>query len=117
MTRARFVLGSESLRQRFDEVRAAVITGTRDAAALKEEIVSMRERVRSAHQSGAALSTSSTAPAAWSMRNLPCSTWCCPSPHNTRNSPAMWAILLCCSAQRRQGFSPGVGQAAATAYP
>lgn len=49
MTRARFVLGSDSLRQRFDNVREAVITAPRDAQALKQEIVSMRERVRSAH--------------------------------------------------------------------
>lgn len=49
MTRARFVLGSDSLRQRFDTVREAVITAPRDAQALKREIVSMRERVRSAH--------------------------------------------------------------------
>ncbi len=49
MTRARFVLGSDSLRQRFDAVREAVITAPRDAQALKQEIVSMRERVRSAH--------------------------------------------------------------------
>lgn len=49
MTRARFVLGSDSLRRRFDTVREAVITAPRDAQALKQEIVSMRERVRSAH--------------------------------------------------------------------
>ena len=48
MTRARFVLGSEELRQRFDQVRDAVITAPRDAQALRAEIVSMRERVRSA---------------------------------------------------------------------
>ncbi len=49
MTRARFVLGSEALRQRFDAVRAAVISAPRDAASLKDEIRTMRERVRSAH--------------------------------------------------------------------
>lgn len=49
MTRARFVLGSENLRQRFDEVREAVITAPRDTLKLKAEIVSMRERVRQAH--------------------------------------------------------------------
>ena len=49
MTRARFVLGSPELQARFDAVREAVITSTRDASALKEEIVTMRERVRSAH--------------------------------------------------------------------
>lgn len=72
MTRARFVLGSEelaapapdagpapqppagdsadaSLRARFDAVREAVITAPRDPVALREEIVTMRERVRGAH--------------------------------------------------------------------
>lgn len=49
MTRARFVLGSEDLRRRFDEVRQAVISAPRDAAKLQEEIVTMRERVRQAH--------------------------------------------------------------------
>lgn len=51
MTRARFVLGEESLRQRFDDVRQAVITAPRDVAALKQEIVAMRDRVRAAHPS------------------------------------------------------------------
>ena len=49
MTRARFVLGSEALRARFDAVREAVITAPRDPEALRDEIVSMRERVRAAH--------------------------------------------------------------------
>ena len=49
MTRARFVLGSEALRARFDAVREAVISAPRDAAALRQEIVSMRERVRQAN--------------------------------------------------------------------
>ena len=49
MTRARFVLGSEALHARFDAVREAVITAPRDPEALRDEIVSMRERVRAAH--------------------------------------------------------------------
>nr|WP_238344391.1 bifunctional [glutamate--ammonia ligase]-adenylyl-L-tyrosine phosphorylase/[glutamate--ammonia-ligase] adenylyltransferase [Ramlibacter lithotrophicus] len=67
MTRARFVLGEEdmaspldaaqpspaaaarSLRQRFDAVREAVITAPRDGAALRAEIMAMREKVRAAH--------------------------------------------------------------------
>jgi len=48
MTRARFVLGEESLRQRFDQVREAVISAPRDATALRHEIVAMREKVRAA---------------------------------------------------------------------
>jgi glutamate-ammonia-ligase adenylyltransferase len=49
MTRARFVLGDPSLGARFDRVREAVITAPRDRAALKAEIVAMREKVRAAH--------------------------------------------------------------------
>ncbi|MCM3564376.1 MAG: bifunctional [glutamate--ammonia ligase]-adenylyl-L-tyrosine phosphorylase/[glutamate--ammonia-ligase] adenylyltransferase [Hydrogenophaga sp.] len=49
MTRARFVLGNEALAARFDAVREAVITAPRDATALANEIVAMREKVRAAH--------------------------------------------------------------------
>jgi glutamate-ammonia-ligase adenylyltransferase len=49
MTRARFVLGDEALRQRFDAIRKTVITAPRHAEDLKQEIISMRNRVRSAH--------------------------------------------------------------------
>lgn len=43
------MLGSEALRARFDAVREAVISAPRDAAALRQEIVAMRERVRQAN--------------------------------------------------------------------
>ena len=49
MTRARFVMGLQSLRPAFDAVRHAVIGAPRDAASLRAEIVAMRERVRQAH--------------------------------------------------------------------
>ena len=49
MTRARFVMGPQVLQQRFDEIREAVIVADRDPAGLRQEIVSMRERVRKAH--------------------------------------------------------------------
>lgn len=49
MTRARFVMGLQSLVFRFDAVRHAVISAPRDAASLKAEIVAMRERVRQGH--------------------------------------------------------------------
>ena len=50
MTRARFVLGSQDLRARFDAVRQAVISAPRDAAALAQEISAMRARVLGAHR-------------------------------------------------------------------
>ena len=49
MTRARFVMGDAQMRLRFDEVRRGVISAPRDEASLRTEIVSMRNRVRSAH--------------------------------------------------------------------
>jgi len=49
MTRARFVMGDVQMRLRFDEVRRGVISAPRDQASLRTEIVSMRNRVRSAH--------------------------------------------------------------------
>jgi glutamate-ammonia-ligase adenylyltransferase len=48
MTRARFVVGLDALRPRFDAVREAVITAQRDVEALRREIVAMREKVRGA---------------------------------------------------------------------
>ncbi len=49
MTRARCVLGAPELQTRFDAVRAAVIGAVREEVGLREEIVSMREKVRNAH--------------------------------------------------------------------
>ena len=49
MTRARFVLGTEPLRQQFESIREGVITAPRDAALLGLEIVAMRDKVRAAH--------------------------------------------------------------------
>ena len=49
MTRARFCLGADSLKARFDEVRASVINAKRDPHALRQEIVAMREKLRVAH--------------------------------------------------------------------
>jgi len=45
MTRARCVLGDATLQQRFDAVREAVIGTARDSAALRTEIMDMREKV------------------------------------------------------------------------
>jgi glutamate-ammonia-ligase adenylyltransferase len=55
MTRARFVMGDANMRQRFDEVRKAVISAPRDATLLKQEIVGMRQKVLTAHPTKADL--------------------------------------------------------------
>lgn len=49
MTRARFVLGSDAMRERFNEIRRSVITAPRNADDLRGEIVAMRDKVRAAH--------------------------------------------------------------------
>ncbi len=49
LTRARFCAGAPGLGERFDAVRHVVLSAERDRAALREEIMTMRERVRSAH--------------------------------------------------------------------
>ena len=49
MTRARCVLGDVGLLARFDTVRAAVIGAERDSLGLREEIGSMRTKVRASH--------------------------------------------------------------------
>lgn len=49
MTRARCVTASAQMQERFDAVRHAVITAQRDEQGLREEIISMREKVAAAH--------------------------------------------------------------------
>ena len=49
MTRARFLLGDEAMRARFDAIRRAVITAPRNEDDLRTEIVTMRNKVRAAH--------------------------------------------------------------------
>ncbi|MDO9283637.1 MAG: bifunctional [glutamate--ammonia ligase]-adenylyl-L-tyrosine phosphorylase/[glutamate--ammonia-ligase] adenylyltransferase [Aquabacterium sp.] len=48
LTRARFCAGSPALAQRFDAVRRQVLAAPRDAAALRREVLEMREKVRTA---------------------------------------------------------------------
>ncbi|QXL84054.1 bifunctional [glutamate--ammonia ligase]-adenylyl-L-tyrosine phosphorylase/[glutamate--ammonia-ligase] adenylyltransferase [Comamonas sp. NLF-1-9] len=55
MTRARCVLGSPVLRERFDAIREAVITAPRDLVQLASEIIAMRERLHGAHRGHPAL--------------------------------------------------------------
>jgi glutamate-ammonia-ligase adenylyltransferase len=49
MTRARCVLGPPTLIKAFDAVRHSVITAPRDTAALRQEVVAMRDKMRQAH--------------------------------------------------------------------
>src|ERR1019366_777890 len=49
LTRARWCAGLETLAPRFEAVRRSVLAAPRDAAALREEVRTMREKVRRAH--------------------------------------------------------------------
>jgi glutamate-ammonia-ligase adenylyltransferase len=49
MTRARFCVGDERLRQPFEEVRREVLCAPRDPQALALEVVAMRDKMRAAH--------------------------------------------------------------------
>ena len=48
ITRARFVAGDVAIGNRFDEIRHEVLVQQRDEVALKNEVLSMRERMRNA---------------------------------------------------------------------
>jgi len=48
LSRARFVAGDASIGKAFDQIRLEVLTQPQDAAKLKDEVLSMRERMRSA---------------------------------------------------------------------
>ena len=49
MTRARCILGSESLKNQFEQIRDGVVTAQRDPVLLRLEIITMRDKVRAAH--------------------------------------------------------------------
>ena len=117
MTRARFVLGSAALGARFDAVREAVITAPRDAEALRSEIVTMRERVRSAHAVPAGLfdvkhSVGGMMDVEFVVQYLVL----LDSDQHRELIPNLGNIALVQRAEAAGLVPPGVGQAAANAY-
>ena len=48
LTRARFVAGDPAIGQRFDDIKLAVLARPRDTAALKQEVLAMRQKMRDA---------------------------------------------------------------------
>jgi glutamate-ammonia-ligase adenylyltransferase len=117
MTRARFVLGMESLRERFDPVRQAVITAPRDLAALKQEIVSMRDKVGAAHpvkgdNFDVKHSRGGMVDAEFAVQFLVLAH----SAEHPELIPNVGNIALLQRAEAAGLLPPGVGQAAANAY-
>jgi glutamate-ammonia-ligase adenylyltransferase len=49
LTRARFCAGDVNIGRQFEEIRHAVLSQVRDAATLKQEIISMRQKVTDGH--------------------------------------------------------------------
>ncbi len=117
MTRARFVLGVESLRARFEATREAVITAPRDVAALQREIVSMRDKVRAAHPVKAGRfdlkhSAGGMVDAEFAVQFLVLSQ----SAQHPELRPNIGNIALLQRAEAAGLLPAGVGQAAAAAY-
>ena len=117
MTRARFVLGSDALRERFDAVRLAVIEAPRDVAGLREEIMAMRARVRGAHpvhpeQFDVKHSIGGMVDAEFAMQFLVLSQ----SAAHPELADNVGNIALMVRAEKAGLVPPGVGTAAADAY-
>ncbi len=117
MTRARFVVGLEELRPRFDAVREAVITAPRDLQALRREIVAMRDKVRQAHpvkpgRFDIKHSAGGMVDAEFTVQFLVLSQ----SAQHRELIPNVGNIALLQRAEAAGLLPPGVGQAAAGAY-
>jgi glutamate-ammonia-ligase adenylyltransferase len=117
MTRARFVLGLDTLRPRFEAVRESVISAPRDIAALQREIVAMREKVRAAHpvrpeRFDLKHSPGGMVDAEFAVQFLVLSQ----SGQVPELRPNVGNIALLQRAESAGLLPPGVGQAAASAY-
>ncbi len=117
MTRARFCLGATDLKARFDCVRAQVINAKRDLAALRQEIVAMRDKMRSAHPVKPHLFDVKHSPGG--MVDVEFAVQFLVLAH-AQHHPSLLAnvgnIALLLNAERAGLLAPGVGEAAGSAY-
>ena len=117
LTRARFCAGSPDLGRRFDAVRRQVLAAPRDAAALKREVLEMRDKVRAARPIKPGLYDVKHSPggmmdAEFAVQALVLAE---ASTHQTLLDNAGNIALL--QRTEAQGLLPaGIGEAAATAY-
>lgn len=117
MTRARFVLGLDTLRPRFEATREAVITASRDVEALKREIVAMRDKVCQAHPVKAGRFDLKHSPGG--MVDAEFAVQFLVLAHSARHReliPNVGNIALLQRAEAAGLLPAGVGQAAAAAY-
>jgi len=117
MTRARCVLGEPPMAARFDRIREAVIVTPRDHAALKGEIVAMRDKVRAARPVKAGLfdvkhSAGGMVDAEFAVQFLVLSQ----AQAHPELVPNVGNIALLQRAEAAGLLPAGVGQAAASAY-
>jgi len=117
ITRARCVLGSPALQARFDDVRCAVLCSARDAQALRDEIVAMRERMSQAHPDASGQFDLKTSPGG--LIDAEFVTQYLVLAHaakypELRGNVGNIALLI--RAEQLQLLPAGVGQAAADAY-
>jgi glutamate-ammonia-ligase adenylyltransferase len=117
MTRARFVLGAGQLRPRFDAVRDAVVTASREMRALADEIMAMREKVHAAHPVKADRfdvkhSTGGMVDVEFAVQFLVLSQ----SASHPELIPNVGNIALLQRAESAGLLPPGIGHAAADAY-
>ena len=117
MTRARFILGNDSMREQFETIRAGVITAPRDIALLKNEIVAMRKKVSAARPVKTALFDVKHSPggmvdAEFAVQFLVLSQ----SGANPSLADNVGNIALLIRSEQVGLLPQGVGQAAASAY-
>lgn len=117
ITRARFCAGAPDIGARFEQVRRDVIAAPRDAAALREEIRTMRTKVREAHTVKAGLFD--VKHSAGGMMDAEFAVQCLVLAHGATHPELrddVGNIALLQRAEAAGLLSPGVGQAAADAY-
>jgi [glutamine synthetase] adenylyltransferase / [glutamine synthetase]-adenylyl-L-tyrosine phosphorylase len=117
ITRARFCAGAPDIGARFEQVRRDVIAAPRDALAVREEIRSMRAKVREAHPIKAGLFD--VKHSAGGMMDAEFAVQCLVLAHGATHPELhddVGNIALLQRAESAGLLSPGVGQAAANAY-
>jgi glutamate-ammonia-ligase adenylyltransferase len=117
LTRARFAAGNAAIAARFDATRRAVLTAPRDAAALREEVRAMREKLRAARPVPAG--RFDVKHSAGGMVDVEFAVQYLVLAHG-RDHEALLAnagnIALLLRAEAAGLLGPGIGQAAADAY-
>jgi hypothetical protein len=100
MTRARFVLGSAALGERFDQIRRCGRHGTAQVDALRDEIIAMRNKVRAAHRVDPDMFDVKHSPGGMVDVEFVVQFLVLSQSARTRHWSTTWATSRCCSAPR-----------------